>query len=343
VRSAEGYVALAEQRNGPIPQPAEPAYIWGDALAAMDARTPDFRIINLETAVTRSEDYWPGKGINYRMNPRNISCLQAARIDACSLANNHVLDWGYAGFIETLHTLRRVGIKTCGAGKNRAEAEAPAVMPARERHRILVFSFGIETSGIPFTWAAHDDRPGVNWLPDLSEPSIRRVADVVERHRTNSDIIIVSIHWGGNWGYDVLPGEQFFAQQLIDRAGVDVVHGHSSHHAKGIEVHRDRLILYGCGDFLTDYEGISGYEHFRGDLSLMYFADVEPTSGRLVRLQMVPLQMRGLQLRRASREDVKWLSHMLTREGKPFGTHVNTVADDTLALEWGRSVSRNNA
>jgi poly-gamma-glutamate capsule biosynthesis protein CapA/YwtB (metallophosphatase superfamily) len=61
-------------------------------------------------------------------------------------------------------------------------------------------------------------------------------------------------------------------------------HGHSSHHTKAIEIYRSRLILYGCGDFLNDYEGIGGYEEFRDDLALMYFPDMDPTSAVLVAL-----------------------------------------------------------
>ena len=89
-----------------------------------------------------------------------------------------------------------------------------------------------------------------------------RVADAVGRQRPD-DLIIVSVHWGSNWGYDVPEEQRRFAHALIDKAGVSVVHGHSSHHPKAIEVYRDRLILYGCGDFLNDYEGIKGYEELK--------------------------------------------------------------------------------
>ena len=84
------------------------------------------RIINLETVVTRSDE-WAGKGINYRMDPGNIDCLSAAAIDCCVLANNHVLDWGSSGLTETLGTLHSAGLKTAGTGNSRLEAEAPAV------------------------------------------------------------------------------------------------------------------------------------------------------------------------------------------------------------------------
>ena len=109
VRDARGYVELAEKINEPIAKPISFPYIWGDALTEFERVSPDLRIINLETSVTSSNDYWKGKGINYRTHPRNIPCITAANIDGCSLANNHVMDWGYAGLQETLATLRLKG------------------------------------------------------------------------------------------------------------------------------------------------------------------------------------------------------------------------------------------
>lgn len=116
LKDARGYLELAEQASGAIPKPADFGYPWGDTLSVWEKMAPDLRIINLETSVTTSEDYWKGKGINYRMHPANAPCLTQARIDACSLANNHVLDWGYSGLRETLSTLQGAGVKTAGAG-----------------------------------------------------------------------------------------------------------------------------------------------------------------------------------------------------------------------------------
>jgi poly-gamma-glutamate capsule biosynthesis protein CapA/YwtB (metallophosphatase superfamily) len=91
VRDARDYVALGEEANGPISRPVSPEYICGDAREELERVAPDARIINLETSVTRSGDFWPEKGIHYRMHPQNIDCLISARIDVCALANNHVL------------------------------------------------------------------------------------------------------------------------------------------------------------------------------------------------------------------------------------------------------------
>ena len=124
MKSAAGYVELAEEANGPILKPVSFSYIWGDALAELRLRKPDLRIINLETAITRSNDVQE-KAVNYRMNPDNIPCITAADIECCALANNHVLDWGYQGLAETLDTLRKAGIKTTGAGANIRRSSSP--------------------------------------------------------------------------------------------------------------------------------------------------------------------------------------------------------------------------
>jgi poly-gamma-glutamate synthesis protein (capsule biosynthesis protein) len=268
------------------------------------------------------------------MHPQNIASLTAAGIDACALANNHVLDWGDAGLSETLESLKNVNIQTAGAGRNVAEAEAPAVLDVAGRNRVLVFAFGLTSSGIPLNWAAGKNRPGVYLLPDLSAESVRHVQRKIQEVKRAGDIVVVSMHWGGNWGYDISRKQTLFAHRLIDDGGVDIIHGHSSHHVKAVEVYRDRLILYGCGDFLNDYEGIGGYEEFRGDLSLMYFAVVNSANGKLVSLQMTPTQIKRFKINRASSAAAIWLMNTLNREGASFGTRVKLERDNRLTLHW---------
>ena len=320
MRSAEGYVLLAERANGPIPRRNGPSYVWGAALDQLARMEPDARIINLETAVTRSNDL-AYKGINYRMSPENADCLVAAKIDSCVLANNHVLDWGRSGLRETLATLEKLNIRAAGAGRNDREARAPAVLNLDDGLP-LIFSLGSTSSGVPIQWAATGDTPGVNVLPDLSEASALEVADQIMARRKPGDLIVVSIHWGSNWGYHIPDEQKVFARALIDQAGVSIVHGHSSHHPRAIEIYRDRLILYGCGDFLNDYEGIRGYERYRDDLALMYFADLDPASGSLHALRLVPLQIKNFRLSNPSWRDIEWIQQTLYGEYQQFGTRV---------------------
>ncbi|KAF0122924.1 MAG: capsule synthesis protein CapA, partial [Methylocystaceae bacterium] len=165
VLSAEEYVRLAEAASGPIPRPVDPSYIWGDALTELEAHAPDARIVNLETSVTRSETA-EHKAINYRVSPQNAECLRAAGIDCCALANNHVLDWGPSGLLETLGALERLNIAVAGAGRSIDEARRPAIIESKGR--VVVLSFALPDSGTPLEWAATPSSPGVNLLPDLS-------------------------------------------------------------------------------------------------------------------------------------------------------------------------------
>jgi len=332
IHDARDYVALAEERNGRIRRAVDPLYVWGAAAEQM-ARA-DARLVNLETSITAADAFWPDKGIHYRMHPENAACLRSARVDACALANNHVLDFGREGLAETLEVLKAAGIRACGAGRTAEEARAPARVPVGGAAALLVFAMGAESSGIPPEWAAGADRPGVELLPDLSEATAERVAERIRAQRRPGELAVASIHWGGNWGYAV-PGEQSsFAHRLID-GGVDLVHGHSSHHPRAIEVYRGRLVLYGCGDFIDDYEGIGGYEEFRPELRPMYFATLALPSGALQELRIVPLWAERLTLREARPEEVRWLGSTLSKVSHCFGTRVEASAGSReLRAAW---------
>ncbi len=333
VQSALEYVDLAESANGRILKPVGFSYVWGDAAEELIRVAPAARIVNLETSITTCEDYDP-KGINYRMHPANTPCLAAAKIDCCVLANNHVMDWGRSGLKETLASLQAAGMKTAGAGLNLAEASKPAVIEIGGNARVLVFAAGTADSGIPRDWAATDREPGVALLPDLSDRTIGRLTELVHGMKRQGDIAVLSIHWGGNWGYEVPLEQQKFAHKVIDVAGIDVIHGHSSHHPKGIEVYRGKPIFYGCGDFLNDYEGIAGYEEYRSHLVLMYFVTMDLSTGRLLALEMTPLQIKRLRLNNVEGPDAHWLRDMLDREGKRLGTQVTLGGDNCLTLQW---------
>ncbi len=329
VQSASDYVRLAEKAKGRIPTHVAPSYIWGAALDQLNRVHPDARVINLETSITHSDAYIP-KGINYRMSPENAECLLTAGIDCCVLGNNHVLDWERMGLLDTLATLERVGIKNAGAGRNLVQASTPAVLEIEGKGRVIVFAFASVTSGVPRNWAATHEVAGVNLLPDFSQVTVGRIADQVAHVKQTGDVIIASIHWGPNWGYEIPEEHRSFVHALIDQAHVSVVHGHSSHHPKAIEIYKNQLILYGCGDFLNDYEGIRGYEEFRGDLTLMYFADFNSITAHLIDLELVPLQMRRFQLVPASGADILWLRRTLDRESVHFGTHIRLEPDGRL-------------
>lgn len=333
VQDAREYVRLAEQANGRIERPLAPASLWGEALVLMDQFPDALRIVNLETAVTVSDDAWPGKGIHYRMHPGNMDCLLAARLAAVSLANNHVLDWGRAGLAETLACLERAGLRSAGAGLDDASARAPAVLPVAGGRRVLFSAWAFATSGVREDWAATPARSGVALLPDLSEDSAPEVARVINEVRTPGDLAVVSLHWGGNWGLHVPSAHRAFAHRLIDLGAADVVHGHSSHHPLPIEVYRDRPILYGCGDLLNDYEGIGGHGSLRCDCTCLYLLTLA-ASGALQALEIFPLQLCRFQLQDADATARAWLSDIFREEGRVLGTDIALAGKGSFHLRW---------
>jgi poly-gamma-glutamate synthesis protein (capsule biosynthesis protein) len=332
LKSARDYVNIAEQQSGPIPRQVSYDYVWGDALNEFRQFAPDFRIVNLETAITTSDNYWPFKGINYRMHPRNTPCLSVANIDACVLANNHVLDWGYDGLAETLSTLKNYGIGFVGAGPNRTQAETPLIFDIPSRGRVLLYAFGHRSSGVPSTWRADRKRPGVAMLESLSSSENNRLAADITARKQKGDLVVFSIHWGSNWGYEIPSEQRRFAHWLIDKVGVNIVHGHSSHHPKGIEFYHGAPIFYGCGDFLNDYEGIGRYDDFRDDLTLAYFVTLNPRTGRVSRVMMTPLQIHKFRLRYPAKQDQQWLQKTMERECSNLKTDVSELKDGRFEL-----------
>lgn len=333
VRDARDYVALAEQVHGLIARPVAPAYPWGEALDVMDRLPAALRIVNLETAVTARGTPWPGKGIHYRMHPGNLDCLRSARLSACSLANNHVLDWGQEGLADTLAALDAAGIPHAGAGLDEAQALRPCVLPVAGGDRLLLSAWAAPECGVPPQWAAGPGRPGVALLPDLSLRSAEAVAEAVAAVRAPGDRVVVSLHWGGNWGFALPPEHGDFAHALVDLGAADVVHGHSSHHPLPVEVYRGRAILHGCGDLINDYEGIAPHGGLRSDAACLYALALAP-DGTLQAMDIVPLRLRRLRLERADAEARRWLRRIFEEEGRAFGTGVAEAADGSFSLCW---------
>ena len=196
---------------------------------------------------------------------------------------------------------------------------------------MLVYSVGSGCSGIPPHWAATNRRPGVERIAAPSRRAAEHLAKRTEADRRDGDVVVVSVHFGSNWGYDVAPEQREFAHQLID-GGVDLVHGHSSHHPRPIEVYRERLILYGCGDLINDYEGIAGHEGYRSDLRALFLVDIEPATGSMVGLRVAVLQARRLRLQWPPRQDAEWLCRVLDERSRLGGSQLGLDSDGAVVL-----------
>ena len=307
---ASQYRAWSEALYGGEFSPIKHDYIWGTALGIIDRANVDFRLANMEMAVTTSDD-WFSKTFNFRMHPANIACISVAKLNCCTLANNHILDFGKKGLIDSMYTLSENKIGFTGAGLNQESSRQPYTHDLPNGIRVVVHSWGAKDSGIPLSWEASGSIPGLNYLADYSETSTLQLIQVINEFRQEGDITIFSIHWGKNWVLQIPDAHRKLAHRLIDDAGVDIIHGHSSHHPLRFEKYQEKLILYGCGDLINDYEGHPKYKSMRIHLGLLYFVDLDIETKRLHKLTIVPVQRRRFRLEKPSNKDSAWLFKLI--------------------------------
>ena len=280
-----GDVMLGRKVDEALKDHMRPEEPWGDVMPLLDAA--DLRIINLECAITDNEQPWTRtpKVFHFRAKPSAIETLRTARIDVCSLANNHTLDFEEQGLLDTLEHLDAAGIRYAGAGRNQNEAADPAILTVRVGHTNRVALLAFTDNEPPF--AAGTDRPGTNYLPVSLEPSVLRRVEraVADAREMGVDTIIFSNHWGPNMVQR--PQEIFrrFARAVIDR-GVDIYYGHSAHVFQGVEIYRGKPILYDTGDFIDDY---AVNPELRNDWSFLFRVSVE--GGRFERLDLTPVKL----------------------------------------------------
>ncbi len=267
----------------------EPAYPWGDTLPVF--KSADLRIGNLECVLTDTTKPWlkTPKIFHFRSDSKNVNSLLSANIDIVSLANNHILDFNVQGLKDTLVMLKQAGIKSAGAGLNITEAKKP----------VLLKKDGLSIGLIAFSdnepaWEASRNEPGTFYVPiDLKDKRAKELLRIIEAVKHSIDLLIVSAHWGGNWGYEPPSEHTIFAHAMID-SGADVIYGHSCHTFRGVEIYKNRPILYSSGDFVDDY-AVDDLQ--RNDESFIFL--LETDNGHLKKLIFYPVVIENFQVRLA--------------------------------------------
>lgn len=325
-----------------------PSAPWGTALPLL--RASDLLLINLETSVTTITSPWPNKKFNYRMHPANLApVLHAAKVDYTSLANNHILDYSTEGLIETVWTLKEAGISFAGAGENTDEAYKPAILhlprSVQEYHsrrvdgeKVLSNQWSEQErevldapgTGYPVHVYSASDHPQ-EWgatVPnfhfiDYSSATRERLRRLLLKSGPTAPALkIFSVHWGSNYTWHPSDQIRSLARFLVDECGVDIVHGHSSHHVQGVEVYRGRVIIYGCGDFVDDY---AVREKYRNDLGAVWRAIVKEDEAKsliLDRLEIFPTRVDRFRtnLLDQSDEDHGWVREKIQELSGELGT-----------------------
>lgn len=316
--------------------PAQLERVWGDTLPLLRggmALPGECQLVaaNLECAVTAEEDK-DEKEFNFKLSPFNVAALKNAGFDFVSLANNHSLDYREAGLAETRRVLHAAGIACAGAGRAE-EAAAPAILE-RAGLKLAFLSYADHYD----RWAASEHRPGINYIDpeDFSEEAV--AAQLASAREAGAEITVVFIHWGPNWRWHPSAAIRRLGRAFID-CGADIVFGHSSHHIQGIEVYRQRPIVYGAGGFIDDYRLDEG---FRNDLGFLYCCHI--SDGVPAELEMVPTrivhtwqssgQPRYLsEVHTAHKRDARWLRTRLREFCKALGTRVLDGQGERLTIQ----------
>lgn len=319
-----GDIMLGRGVNEELPtmRPEEP---WGDVLPLLlgdSSPAPDLRIVNLECAVTEHLQPWTRtpKVFHFRADPSAVSVLQAARVDACSLANNHTLDYEEQGLLDTIRHLDAAGIRHAGAGEDDRSAARPALLRIEPDGPVIAL-LAFTDNEPPF--AAGTGKPGTNYLPVSLEPAVltRVESAIVEARALGADTVVFSNHWGPNMVVRPSPLFREFAHAVIDR-GADLYYGHSAHLFQGVEVYRGKPILYDTGDFIDDY---AVDPVLRNDWSLLFVATID--RGICHRLEMYPVVLSFARVFRATGSDCEAIRTRMEGLCAELGTSLQRVEE----------------
>lgn len=291
-------------------------YPWGNLLSEL--KKPDLTIVNLENTFTTHLKAMP-KVFNFKAPPDRVKALEAAGIDIVNIANNHILDFGMPGLKDTINTLNNANICHIGAGLNLQNARRPVIF---EKNGIIIGVIGY-TDNEP-NWAASENNPGINYI---HIGDIKKIRHDINAIRDTVDIVIVSIHWGPNMQEKPSQETIEFAHQMID-AGVDIIHGHSAHNFQGIEIYKNKLIMYDTGDLVDDYRV---NPILRNDYSFFFLATV--TRKEIVQLRLIPTLISNYQVNVAEGKTYKNIISRIQKLSAEFETSVSN--DGLISIKKG--------
>ncbi len=288
-----------------------PMYPWGNMLPTI--RRADGFLINLECALTSHTKRWRdngGKAFYFRAHPRAVKTLQLAGVNFAALANNHAVDFGMTGLLDTVRHLGEAGIAHAGAGANLTAARTPAFLSVGG-WRIGIVAY----ADYPAAWAAGPAAPGINYTSVPPAPAdLQTIAVALATARQRADLVVFCIHWGPNMR-DRPPREfREFAHRVVE-AGADVFWGHSAHVVQGIEIWQGKPIFYDTGDFVDDYAVDA---ELRNDLSALFLLRTRPPAWE--RIDVVPVSISRGQVNRARGADRDWLIAKMATLSAELGT-----------------------
>jgi len=286
--------------------------VWDGVLSRL--RALDALFVNLECALSTRGRPWQRtrRSFHFRADPEwAVPALEAAGVDWATLANNHLLDFEEPALLDTLDALSTADIAHSGAGRDERAAWAPTTVTIED----CSVAFVSATDNTP-EYAAGPDSPGVarTTLDDPTERATLTTA-VGDALATDPDLLVASLHWGPNMTTEVFDHHREVGHWLLDR-GVDIVHGHSAHVFKAVEVADDGLLMYDCGDFVDDYAVDAA---LRNDRSFLFELTVSDDGG-LRELRLVPVEIHNCAVHLARDGVAQWCRDAMCQRSRDFGT-----------------------
>jgi poly-gamma-glutamate synthesis protein (capsule biosynthesis protein) len=281
---------------------------------------------NLEGPITEQTKPLDGdKDYVYKSRPAAAAALRAAHVGLLNLANNHALDYGDAGLADTIRNLDAAGLRHFGAGKGRAEALRGSIV---ELAGIKIGFLGFLEKYGPYgttypNYFAKGENPGVAELHE------RRLREAIGAMRPKVDVLIVSCHWGKNYG-EVTKTQQRYGR-LAAELGADLVIGHHPHVAQGVEVYDGAPIVYSLGNFTFGSKG--RFDQLEPLLRRSWIAEITVRDGRVAAVDLIPLEVDNKVVRYQPRvaTDVD-LAAMVAKLNEPFGTTIQ-ISGQKVRLE----------
>jgi poly-gamma-glutamate capsule biosynthesis protein CapA/YwtB (metallophosphatase superfamily) len=229
----------------------------------------DIQFCQLETNLSIRGTPLPQARLPMRTHPNSARAIKDCGFHVISFASNHCMDFGQEAFFDTIEAIKANGMEPVGVGRNIAEARRPAIL---ERNGTSI-AFLAYNSILPLGYWAEIDRPGCApmraWTIyeqlELDQPGslcrthtfphkddLKAMAEDIEKAKSNSDIVVLSMHWGIHFVPAQLAHYQReTARKAID-CGADLILGHHPHILKGIEFYKGKVIVYSLGNFAIE-------------------------------------------------------------------------------------------
>jgi poly-gamma-glutamate synthesis protein (capsule biosynthesis protein) len=219
-----------------------------DATGMLDPVAPilaaaDVAMVNLETAITERGTPQP-KTYRFRAPPLAYSALRAAGSDVATMANNHGVDFGPVGLVDSIAAARAARFPVVGIGNDAAEAYAPYRVTVRGTRLAFLGATQVLDGPLEYAWTARGGHPGL-----ASALQVDDLLAAVRGARATSDVVVVYLHWGTEGETCPQSSQRGLARRLVD-AGADVVVGTHAHRQQGAGRLGAALVDYGLGNFV---------------------------------------------------------------------------------------------